>query len=102
MILAYAFFASGELLVGPIGISMVGKLSPPGKEGLLMGVWQLASGLGGVFGGMLATLAVVPSNMALQPANQVYDKLFSEVGITVIVLGCLVMLFVPAIKKLIR
>jgi POT family proton-dependent oligopeptide transporter len=103
MVCAYAFFAAGELLVGPIGISMVGRLSPPGKEGLLMGVWQLYQGLAAVFGGVLASVSVVSSaHASLVQSNRLYDRLFTQVGLVVIVLGLITACFVPVIKRLIR
>lgn len=100
MVFAYAFLSTGELLVGPIGLSMVGRLSPPGKEGLLMGSWQLTQGLAAVFGELLARSAVVPENMSLVQSNHVYDHLFLTVGCSVVVLGVLAVCCVPSIKKL--
>ncbi|MDF1795757.1 MAG: oligopeptide:H+ symporter [Coxiellaceae bacterium] len=101
MVATYAFFATSELFVGPIGISMVGKLSPPGKEGEMMGVWQLYQGLAAVVGASMAGLVVVPSHSTLHASNQLYDHLFLTIGISVIVLGLVLMCFVPLMKRLI-
>ena len=43
----YFIFTMGELMIGPIGFSMVDRLSPLDKEGVLMGIWQLCIGVAG-------------------------------------------------------
>ncbi len=101
VIWAYCFFAAGELFIGPLGISMVGKLCPAGQEGYFMGVWQLFMGLGGVLGGWVAILVVIPDNIPLIQSNQIYGHWFVIVGIVGIVLGLIMMSFSPWLKKLI-
>lgn len=102
MICAYVFFAGGELLIGPIGISMVGRLAPVGKEGLMMGVWQLYQGLAAVIGGLLASVVIVPAGVSLQQSNNLYDHLYGAVAIGAVVLCLMAMCFVPVIKRLIK
>lgn len=59
IILAYFFVAIGELLLSPIGLSMVTILAPKNSVGMLMGVFFLALGLGAEFAGLIATEASV-------------------------------------------
>ncbi|WP_447531318.1 POT-type proton-dependent oligopeptide transporter, partial [Legionella pneumophila] len=34
-----------ELLIGPVGYAMIGKISPPQLQGVLMGTWMMVSGV---------------------------------------------------------
>ncbi len=52
----YGVVTIGELLLSPMGLSLVSKLSPPRYTALLMGGWQLATALGNKLSGVLATL----------------------------------------------
>ena len=60
---AYFLITIGELLLSPIGLSAVTLLSPSHLVGLMMGVWFVATGFGGIFSGMLARLASIPDNV---------------------------------------
>ncbi|SFD25039.1 proton-dependent oligopeptide transporter, POT family [Chitinophaga sp. CF118] len=51
----YAVFTVGEILVSPIGLSMVSKLSPPRVTALMMGGWYLVNAIAGKVAGMMAT-----------------------------------------------
>jgi POT family proton-dependent oligopeptide transporter len=51
----YAVFTLGEILVSPIGLSMVSKLSPPRVTALMMGGWYLVNAIAGKVAGMMAT-----------------------------------------------
>ncbi|HXS35177.1 MAG TPA: peptide MFS transporter [Flavipsychrobacter sp.] len=51
----YALFTVGELLVSPIGLSMVSKLSPPRLTALMMGAWFLVNSIAGKVAGLMAT-----------------------------------------------
>lgn len=51
----YGVFTLGEILVSPIGLSMVSKLSPPRVTALMMGGWYLVNAIAGKVAGMMAT-----------------------------------------------
>ena len=51
----YAIFSAGELLISPIGLSMVSKLSPPRLTALMMGAWFLINSMAGKISGMMAS-----------------------------------------------
>ncbi len=102
MVCAYLFFATAELLIGPIGISMSGRLGPEGSEGLLMGFWQLCTGTSAVLTGQLATMAVVPKQSHLLESNHIYSLLFFKVAMLSIVAGVIAFCVTPWIKRLIR
>jgi POT family proton-dependent oligopeptide transporter len=51
----YALFTIGELLVSPIGLSMVSKLAPARLTALMMGAWFLVNSIAGKLAGLMAT-----------------------------------------------
>lgn len=60
---AYFAITIGELFLSPIGLSAVTLLSPPKLMGLMMGVWFVATGFGGIFAGWLAKLSSIPDSV---------------------------------------
>lgn len=102
IVIAYAIFATGELLVSPIGIAMVGMLAPEGEEGLMMGFWQLACGAGGVLAGYIAIASKIPDKtLPLTQTNPLYSHVFLAVGLSAIASGVLVLLCLPRLNRLI-
>lgn len=61
---SYLLITIGELLLSPIGLSAVTMLSPPNLVGMMMGVWFVATGFGGLFAGWIAKLSSVPNETA--------------------------------------
>lgn len=53
---AYAFMALGEMLLAPIGLSMVTRLSPRRYTAFLVGAWYLCVGVAFYAGGLIAGL----------------------------------------------
>lgn len=51
----YAIFTVAELLISPIGLSMVSKLAPPRLTALMMGAWFLIVSIGGKISGNMAS-----------------------------------------------
>ena len=56
MVFAYFLMAVGEMLLAPIGLSMITRLAPSRYTGLGVGVWYLCVGLAFYNGGLLAGL----------------------------------------------
>lgn len=50
----YGVITAGELLLSPMGLSLVSKLSPPRLTSLMMGGWFLATSMGNKLSGVLA------------------------------------------------
>ena len=76
---AYALITIGELFLSPIGLSAVTLLAPPQLAGMMMGIWFVATGFGGLFAGMIAKLASIPDKT--QPLTQqlaVYQDAFLD------------------------
>jgi POT family proton-dependent oligopeptide transporter len=51
----YGIITVGELLLSPMGLSIVSKLSPPRITSLMMGGWMLAISIGNMLSGVLAS-----------------------------------------------
>jgi POT family proton-dependent oligopeptide transporter len=56
LIVTYGVITVGELLLSPMGLSLVSKLSPVRITSLMMGGWFLATSIGNKLSGVLATL----------------------------------------------
>ncbi|MCE3227123.1 MAG: transporter [Bacteroidetes bacterium] len=54
LIASYGVVTVGELLLSPMGLSMVSKLSPVRLTALMMGGWSLATSIGNKLSGVLA------------------------------------------------
>jgi len=54
---AYGFQTIGELMLSPVGLSMVTKLAPPRYASALMGVWFLSNAAGNKLAGSIGALA---------------------------------------------
>ena len=57
MVGAYLFQTIGELMLSPVGLSMVTKLAPPRYASALMGVWLLSNAAGNKLAGSIGALA---------------------------------------------
>jgi POT family proton-dependent oligopeptide transporter len=100
---AYLFLTFGELFVGPIGIAMVGRLSPEGSEGMFMGIWQLFTGISAGVSVFLADFAIIPKgNPGLSVTNPIYMSAFGKIGIFCLVLAFLSLALYPFIKKIMK
>ena len=53
---SYGVITVGELLLSPMGLSLVSKLSPVRITSLMMGGWFLATSIGNKLSGVLATM----------------------------------------------
>jgi POT family proton-dependent oligopeptide transporter len=61
----YFFDVVGELLVSPVGLSMVTRLSPPQIVGVMMGAWFFATSLGNKLAGYFSGFFVASDAGAL-------------------------------------
>jgi POT family proton-dependent oligopeptide transporter len=56
LIASYLVVSMGEVLISPMGLSMVTKLSPQRLSGFLMGLWFVSTSLGNKLAGVLGAL----------------------------------------------
>jgi POT family proton-dependent oligopeptide transporter len=101
LFLSYVLQSIGELLISPVGYAMIGKLAPRQYQGIMMGAWMLVTGLASVFAGDFSSMVPEPSEGSAVTTNPVYSKLFLELGCGSLVVGVVLVLLSPLLRKLI-
>jgi POT family proton-dependent oligopeptide transporter len=99
--LGYVAIICGELCLSPIGLSMVTKLAPAKIVGMVMGIWFLASAIGEFLAGKIGSLMSVPEEVVNEPVKSLpyYADILSKIGLGSIILGVLLILIVPRLRK---
>lgn len=101
LILSYFFQTIGELLISPIGLAMVTRLSPKHLIGMMMGVWFLTQSAAYAIGGGLATIAEVPKEVTGLASLLIYSHAFFIYGGISLALAAISFALVPYLKRLI-
>jgi proton-dependent oligopeptide transporter, POT family len=83
LLLTYLFHTIGELMISPIGLAAISRLSPKRYIGQMMGVWFLASSLGAIIAGILSGEA---TGLGLQSMPGLFNKIFTISSISGLVL----------------
>jgi POT family proton-dependent oligopeptide transporter len=102
----YWVHTMGELLVSPVGLSVVTKLAPVRVVGMTMGAWFLYSGLSNYLAGVIArttgaeTIGGQMTNIAAAKAG--YIEVYSQVGYIAIGIALVMLLVSPLISKMMR
>jgi proton-dependent oligopeptide transporter, POT family len=106
IVLAYLLHTTGELCLSPVGLSAVTKLSVPSVVGVMMGSWFLATAYSEYVAVQLAKLASVETvngtvtDIAAALAN--YTELFTSLLYIGLVVGALLLLISPLLKKMMQ
>jgi proton-dependent oligopeptide transporter, POT family len=66
LLLMYLLHTLGEFCVSPVGLSSITKLAPARMVGQIMGLWFMATALGNLLAGLIATESTSASRMAHQ------------------------------------
>lgn len=82
MLLCYLLMTLGELCLSPVGLSVVGELSPPGMTNVCMGAWFLTYANGHLWAGWIATTTATGGS-----GLSSYLEVFGSVGAAAIGLG---------------
>ena len=83
----------GELLLSPVGLSVMTRLAPAGMVGLVLGVWFLGAAFGNKLAGVLGSSFDAQDPAALQ-------AFFLHQGLFVLAAAGLLMCLVPWLKRL--
>jgi POT family proton-dependent oligopeptide transporter len=93
----------GELSLSPIGMSVMTKLSPQKTQAVMMGMWFLASAYGQYFAGILgANIAKASENSTNLEKLIIYADGYKQLAIYALVLGILLIVISPIIRKLMQ
>lgn len=101
LILSYFLQTIGELLISPIGLAMVTRLSPRHLTGMMMGVWFLTTAAAAAIGGGLATLSDVPKDVTGVASLQIYAHAFLIYGGIAASLAVVAFILTPFLNRLI-
>ena len=100
---AYFVVTLGELCLSPIGLSIMTKLSPARLQGLMMGMWFLASAYGqyvaGLFGASIVSEVQNPSNMDKLIS---YTEGYKQFALYAVIAGVLLIAISPVMRKLMQ
>jgi len=100
---AWFVITFGELCLSPIGLSLMTKLSPLRIQGLMMGMWFLASAYGQYAAGLLGA-----GMSAEDPSASNYDKLvlytngYGELAIYALIAGGALILIAPLVRRMMQ
>ena len=99
---SYVLQSVGELLISPIGYAMIGKLAPHRYQGIMMGSWMLVTGLASLFAGDFSGMVPDAAGGNALSTDPAYAKLFSQLGWSSTVVGVVLALLVPFLRRLIK
>ncbi len=102
LVISYFLQTVGELLLSPVGLSMITQLVPKKLVGMMMGVWFFAQAASFALGGSLANLAAIPDNLSKIDSLAVYNHAFFLFGILSMGLVICSAILVPFLRKLIQ
>ncbi len=98
---AYFVVTLGELCLSPIGLSIMTKLSPARLQGIMMGMWFLASAYGQYVAGLLgAGMAKANENATLQEKLYAYTSGYQQLAIYALIAGVVLISISPLVRKL--
>jgi POT family proton-dependent oligopeptide transporter len=99
---SYVLQSIGELLISPVGYAMIGRLAPRRYQGVMMGAWMLVTGIASLFSGDFSGMLPEAKGSTAVATNPTYAWLFSSLGWGTIAVGVLLVLLIPALRRLIR
>jgi POT family proton-dependent oligopeptide transporter len=101
--LAYFVITLGELCLSPIGLSIMTKLSPKPLQGVMMGMWFLASAYGQYVAGILgAGMATANQDASLTEKLIAYTDGYKQLAIYALIAGIVMILISPIVRKLMQ
>jgi proton-dependent oligopeptide transporter, POT family len=97
------FFSISELLILPLGLSMITEYAPQNYKSVIMGGWYLTAAFGGKLAAWLADYANVPkNNMNVYHVNSIYHLAFQKYALLNGVLFVICLLLTPMLNKLLK
>ena len=99
--LAYFIVTLGELCLSPIGLSIMTKLSPVRLQGIMMGMWFLASAYGQYVAGLFGA-SIVSEVENATPMDKLisYTEGYKQFALYAIIAGVVLIVISPLVRKL--
>ncbi|MGM9477970.1 peptide MFS transporter [Pedobacter sp. GSP4] len=99
---AYLLLTLGELCLGPIGMSIITKLSPKKMFGMMMGLWFLSSAFGQLAAGKLGAEMSSIENASLTTKLMAYTEGYKSLALYSLISGLALILFSQLVKRLMQ
>jgi len=99
--MSYLIQTIGELLLSPIGLAMITRLSPKDLVGMMMGVWFLTQAAAFAIGGELATIYDVAKGIGAVQSLPIYTEAFLIYGSMAALLAIISFALSPYLNRLI-
>lgn len=100
---AYFVMTLGELCLSPIGLSIMTKLSPAKLQGIMMGMWFLASAYGQYVAGILgAGMTLADENATKTEKLIAYTDGYQQLAIYAAIAGVVLIIISPLVRKLMQ
>lgn len=100
----YFIHSVAELMISPVGLSMVTKLSIARVVGLMMGLWFVSIACAQYVGGLVAQVASVETVGGqvtnLKVSLDTYTQVFETIGLVAAAIGGVLLLISPLLRKL--
>jgi POT family proton-dependent oligopeptide transporter len=98
---AYLVITFGELCLSPIGLSIMTKLSPKPLQGVMMGMWFLASAYGQYVAGILgAGMAKTVGSVTAAEKLITYTDGYKQLAIYALICGLVLIMISPLVRRL--
>ena len=98
VITAFVFFALGESILYPTGLSLVTLLAPKKWRGLILALWFMTVGMGFLLAAKLSKQAGLASNLLVSEHH--YTQAFAHYALLAYGAGIALLLLLPMIKRL--
>jgi POT family proton-dependent oligopeptide transporter len=101
--LAYFIVTLGELCLSPIGLSIMTKLSPTRLQGVMMGLWFLASAYGQYVAGLFGASIVSDIENATAADKLIsYTEGYKQFALYAVIAGVILIVISPLMRKLMQ
>jgi POT family proton-dependent oligopeptide transporter len=91
----------GELCLSPIGLSLMTTLAPKPLQGMMMGMWFLASAYGQNAAGILgAAMSKTSENATQMEKLMAYTDGYKNLAIYALIAGVALIVISPLVRKL--
>jgi POT family proton-dependent oligopeptide transporter len=100
---AYLVTTLGELCLSPIGLSLMTKLSPRPLQGVMMGMWFLASAYGQYAAGILgAGMSSPKDNASALEKLMLYTAGYKQLAVYALIAGVILLIISPIVRKMMQ
>lgn len=96
----YLIITFGEIALSPIGLSLMTKLSTQKLQGVMMGMWFLASAYGQYVAGLFGSSITPEEGASAVEKLNVYSEGYKQFGIYAIIAGVVLIAISPIVRKL--